>query len=162
MGLRKVFALLLVTTSTSLGLSAVGSGCTDDDPGASSTPIDSGAPDVNRPRPLPPEDDAARPTCAEACEADHPSGLVKDRALLACWDTHCRASCIAPEAGPVTPTEDGGDAGDGGAEPACTTEVITVRATCDDCTRAACCSAWDACFQDQDCIDLNRCYQTCP
>jgi hypothetical protein len=156
-------SVVLATTAAGATASGWVTGCTDDAAGDADV-AEAGMPDASRPRTVPPVADAANPTCEQACEQDHPKGLVEDRALLSCWEAHCRTSCITP----ITQTADAGDAGDAGdggavgdAGSSCTTDVVTERSACDDCTRSHCCAVWDTCFQDPDCVALNACYQTC-
>lgn len=127
-------------------------------------------------KPSPPKNDAgggttdagAEPTreeCLAACETKHAAGLAKDKAIDTCWEQSCKGPCVdgngmfdggIPDGG-----DDAGDAGDAGAGQ-CKNGVETGDDACNACTGAFCCGAWDGCFDDQDCADLNDCRSACP
>ena len=137
-----------------LVLGSAGLGCSGDDP---SPPHDAGResspPDANRP--APPEPDASPKTCREQCQEAHPAGVPRDEAVNACWAMHCSEPCVEE-----MPGDGGRDDGatDGGA---CVSPVVTVSASCDECTNRSCCAEWDGCFQEPECAALNACYQQC-
>jgi hypothetical protein len=130
-------------------LVGAGAGCSDDPKPRAAPVAADAAPQPNRPAVS--ENSATPETCRESCEKDHGSGITRDRAVDACFQAHCATECIAQ-----TPTDAGApDAG------SCTQPVVTVSDDCDSCTRAFCCTEWDACFGDAECSSLNACYQTC-
>ena len=147
---------VLSLVSTAVFVLAAGEivACSGDEPaGPSDAGSESSKPDANRPAPL--ETDARPKTCRRQCEEAHPAGLPRDEAVNACWETHCKGPCIDEM------TEDGGiDAGasDGGT---CVSPVVTISLACDQCTGASCCTEWDGCFQEPECVALNACYQQC-
>jgi hypothetical protein len=100
--------------------------------------------------------------CRTACETAHPAAVALDRAIVACWQASCAEACLDPDAG----APDGGDGGDTGAAPpdagACSRPVATGNPSCDGCTTASCCRAWDGCFGDAECTALEACYRACP
>ncbi len=105
-------------------------------------------------RAAPPEEVAEAPkTCRERCTEAHPTAAAKDRAIETCWSTHCAGPCF----------EGLSDDAEAGAPDAgsCAAPVVTVSSSCDRCTSAACCAAWDGCFQDAECSALNDCYRQC-
>lgn len=106
-----------------------------------------------------------RDECLAACETKHAAGLTKDKAIDTCWAQSCKAPCIDGtgtfDAGTVDAGDDAGDGGDAGAGQ-CKNGVETGDQACNDCTSAFCCGAWDGCFDDQDCADLNDCRSACP
>ncbi len=103
--------------------------------------------------------------CIAACETKHAAGLAKDKAIDTCWAQSCQGPCIDGngvfDAGIPDGGDAGDDAGDGGAGQ-CKNGVETGDDACNDCTAAFCCGAWDGCFDDQDCADLNDCRSACP
>jgi len=148
---------LVVVLAPLAAAAALTGGCSDDEaPPEADAGAESGPPDANRP--APPESDAALKSCREECEEAHPTGLPKDEAINSCWETHCGDPCIEQRPG------DGGGGGDGAAPDGgtCTSPVVTVSVSCDECTHTFCCASWDGCFQDPECTALNACYQRCP
>jgi hypothetical protein len=115
--------------------------------------------DANKPKDSAPadEEDAGLTVeeCLQACETKHAVGLAKDQAIDQCWETKCSGPCIDD-----TEFDAGAAGGDGGA-PMCKEEVLTATDSCDLCTQTYCCAAWDACFQDDDCVALNTCRNAC-
>lgn len=89
--------------------------------------------------------------CLAKCDKDHPTGLVKDKAIDTCWTTRCAGPCVG-EADGGTTTSDAG---------ACKNDVDTGDVECDACTVAACCAEWDGCFDDADCSALQDCRLAC-
>ena len=100
--------------------------------------------------------------CAEECRKAHPTGAAKDDAIDSCWEANCNDPCFGT--GATIP--DGGypDAGVGTDGGMCQNEVEfdPPDPTCSACTQAYCCAAWDGCFNDDDCLALNDCYNACP
>ena len=142
-------ALGLVLVFGSSGLAC--SGDEPSPPGAAGH--ESSPPDANRP--APPDTDAAPKTCREQCREAHPVGVPKDEAVNECWALHCNGPCLEgtnEDAGPDGASADGG---------ACVSPVVTVSASCDECTNSFCCTEWDGCFQEPECAALNACYQQC-
>lgn len=101
--------------------------------------------------------------CLAACETKHAAGLAKDKAIDTCWAQSCQGPCIDGDGmfDGGTGADAGDDAGDGGAGQ-CKNGVETGDDACNACTSAFCCGAWDGCFDDQDCADLNDCRSACP
>lgn len=155
MSSRRFGALvLLISTLLASAMSAV-TGCSDDGKASSADASTEGAArDAPRPEP---ENDATLTTCREDCQAAHASGVPKDEAINACWETYCRGPCVDGQPSEAGVLADGA-APDGGT---CTSPVITISLSCDECTNTFCCAAWDACFQDPTCTNLNACYQGC-
>ena len=89
--------------------------------------------------------------CIAACEAKYPAAAVKGHAIDQCWSQSCSTTCD----GIGTGGEFGPSAG------SCQTEVKTPSAACSTCTVQHCCSVWDACFSDADCVALNKCSIAC-
>jgi hypothetical protein len=89
--------------------------------------------------------------CISACEAQHPTAAAKGRAIDQCWAQSCSTSC------------DGIGTGQdfGPTKGSCQTDVKTPSAECSTCTVQHCCTAWDACFSDADCVALNACSVAC-
>jgi len=151
-GALALFVASLLGTATLLALAE---GCSEE---PATTPTDAGT-DEEAPkgtRPAPPEPDAGTTkTCQQECADMYPAAVAKDEAINECWETHCRAPCVELKA----------DAGvtDGAAPDGatCSSPVITPSLSCDECTQTLCCPAWDTCFQDSECADLNACYQRC-
>ena len=150
---------LFVVLTPLVGAGAIvtlGGGCSED---AATTPPSDAAADQTRSdgnRPPPAAGDAADKTCRQECAEAHPTAVAKDDVVNACWETHCRAPCVEGKPGDGGVTD--GAAPDGGT---CTLPVITVSLSCDECTNTFCCAAWDTCFQDSECTELNACYQRC-
>lgn len=100
--------------------------------------------------------------CAEECRQAHPSGAAKDDAIDSCWEAKCDDPCFGSGAS----IPDGGypDAGVGTDGGMCQNDVDfePPDPTCSACTQAYCCAAWDGCFNDDDCLALNDCYNACP
>lgn len=88
--------------------------------------------------------------CIAACEAKHPQGAKLGKAIDTCWASSCTA-CLAMEDGALKPPTSG----------SCKTDVFTPSAACSTCTAQRCCSAWDACFGNADCVALNKCSVAC-
>jgi hypothetical protein len=88
--------------------------------------------------------------CVAACEAKYPKGAQLGRAIDTCWQNRCD-SCLAMDKGaPVGP-----DYG------SCKNEVYTPSSKCSTCTVKNCCTAWDACFSNAECVALNKCAIAC-
>lgn len=112
-------------------------------------------------------DSATKPTfeqCVDQCFKDHPSSKAKYDAVDTCWAASCKGPCVdengmfdaGAEAG--TPDAGGNDGGNG----LCGTEIASgIDKACDDCTEANCCTAWEGCYKDKDCLELNDCIGTC-
>lgn len=102
--------------------------------------------------------------CIAACEQKFAAGLALDKKIDDCWATSCNDPCVNGtgtfDAGAGGDAGDAGDAGaDGGA---CQNPVETGDNACNACTVAFCCGAWDGCFNNKDCSDLNDCRSQCP
>ncbi len=90
--------------------------------------------------------------CLASCAAQHPSGAQKNSGIDQCWSQSCSDVCdgigsTGAEFGPTSGS--------------CKTDVKTPSSACSTCTVKHCCSAWDACFSDADCIALNTCSIAC-
>jgi len=142
-----------------------GNDAASDAPREVSGPKDSGGTD----------EDAGQTTeeCVAACEKQFAAGLTKDKAIDTCWTQKCDDPCNnnKPFDAGTAAADDGGDAGDAGdadaaavdaGGPACMNNVDTTDPNCDLCTKVNCCQAWDDCFNDKDCSDLNDCRSACP
>lgn len=99
----------------------------------------------------PAEPTTNRDACVAACEAKHPKGVAKARAIDACWAESCEACGQTTAGKPLHGPDDG----------ACEYDVATPSSECSQCTVESCCDAWDACFGDDDCSTLNACVVAC-
>jgi hypothetical protein len=172
----KKLAFAVLSVGFFVGSSLAFAACSSD----SSTPATGdGGSESGRP-PLPPPqggDDSsvpdAAPThdqCIKQCETDHADGLALDKKIDDCWATNCQAPCVDGTGGFDAGTGDAGDGGEGGVEggvadagpPMCQNGVETGDTTCNLCTQTYCCGAWDGCFNDKGCSDLNACRSACP
>lgn len=114
-------------------------------------------------------DSAAPETAAECfarCQAAHPGAVARYDAIDVCWDKSCKGPCLdlTGEFDAGGAPGDGGPRGenDGGTNLCGTIVSSAVDRACDDCTETFCCPSWKGCYDDADCLDYNRCVNTCP
>lgn len=169
--MKKVL-LALVSASVIVSVACAFTACSS----SSSSPDTSGTPEAGSdarkeaggPLDSGPEDSGqTSEQCIAACEQKFAAGLPLDKKIDDCWAQHCQDPCVNGtgtfDAG--TGSADAGDAGDAGGDggaAACTNQVETGDPACNACTIAFCCGAWDGCFSDQTCSDLNDCRSNCP
>lgn len=170
---RTPFGLFFVMASFALagvGAAVTVSACSsssdatgDGDDGGTDAPRDRSVGDTA----VEPVDSATPETtdqCFARCAKEHPAAVAKYDAIDTCWAASCQGPCVDEDgtydAGPDA--AEGGTGNDGGTS-LCGTEISSgIDRACDDCTEAACCPSWKACYDNDDCLDYNDCVGNCP
>ncbi len=99
--------------------------------------------------------------CKAKCAPDHPTAVAKEDAIDKCWADNCTGPCIDQSGGFDGGDGGGGGDGDGGGVLCGTSVPSGIDTTCDQCTQAFCCTAWQGCFNDPDCTAYDTCVSKC-